>query len=191
MAGAWASNHNQACYCSVTHSSNGFRTKTQVSHTRISVWYSSPRGKCLIYFVHPPAPTAPTLLPAATLNLDDAGQNILCVNTSMNTSVKTANSKPVDISCSAETLLLHQGPSRAIHRVPAFNLRGIPFLVYVEPFQVEAECLRLGCSITRFHYMSFYFAVLISLAQQAERILGQKRDAYPVIIPRNGPSGTF
>lgn len=102
------------------------------------------------------------------------------------TSIKTANRKRVDISYSTEPLELQQGIRRATLPISTFVLRGIPFLVYVEPYEVEQECIRLGSSNTStFDIMSFYFAVLIALAQKADNMLQQKRDAYPVTILRS------
>lgn len=102
------------------------------------------------------------------------------------TTLKTANRKRVDISSSMEPLVLHQGLRDTFLPIFTFGHRGIPFLAYVEPYDVEQECIRLGFSNTStFDITGFYVAVLISLAQMADNMLEQKRDAYPVNILRS------
>lgn len=94
-------------------------------------------------------------------------------------SIKTVNHIRVHIYYSTETLVLHQGPRRAILPISTFVLRRIPFLVYVKPYEVKQECILLSSSNTStFDIIVFYLDVLIALAQ----ILEQKRVAYPVTI---------
>lgn len=96
--------------------------------------------------------------------------------------MKTANGNPVDVSFSLDPMELIRPHSIVLLTVPHYEYRGIPFLVFVTPYEIN----RARSALSHFDRTisgteSYCFAALIAVAQQAVKHLEQKRESYPVI----------
>ncbi|KAL0631773.1 hypothetical protein Q9L58_009363 [Maublancomyces gigas] len=67
--------------------------------------------------------------------------------------------------------------------VPHYCYRGIPFLAFVTPYEVQCARSAIGiCDANTFDITSYYLGVLIALSQQAVKFLERGRDAYPARV---------